>query len=291
MAKGPTAPQTANGPMAIAACEQHFAVSQRLVNDDLAFHFLPRGGRLIVRLCRWGAARRALIGIAEKISPGTWAGIACRKRYMDEKTADAIAAGIGTVVVLGAGLDTLACRVAASKHVRAFEVDLPVNIEAKRARMRELWGGTPEGVTLVPVDFEIDDAGAALAKSGFRIEMPAMFVWEGVTQYLTEAGVRKTLAFLSQAAAGSRLAFTYVLKDFIEGKQFYGAESIYKRSVEGGVWHFGIAPEAVGELLREYGWAEREQAGRAEFAERYVAPAGRELPVFSIEPCVYAEKA
>jgi O-methyltransferase involved in polyketide biosynthesis len=40
----------------------------------------------------------------------------------------------------------------------------------------------------------------------------------GVTQYLTEPGVRKTLDFLARAAGGSRLAFTYVRKDFLEGK-------------------------------------------------------------------------
>ena len=44
-------------------------------------------------------------------------------------------------------------------------------------------------------------------------------------------------------------------------------------------------------LLREYGWAEREQVGAAEYTERYLRPAGREdLTVSDIEHFVYAEK-
>lgn len=56
------------------------------------------------------------------------------------------------------------------------------------------------------------------------------------------------------------------------------------------VWKFGIAPGDVATLLREYGWAEREQAGPAEYAARYLRPAGRDMPVSEIERFVRAEK-
>lgn len=54
-------------------------------------------------------------------------------------------------------------------------------------------------------------------------------------------------------------------------------------------WHFGIAPGAVGRLLREYGWMERKQVG-GELASKYVEPTGRDLPVSEIERITYAEK-
>ena len=284
-----TASKTAFGPMIIAACEQYFPKTQRLVEDNLAVDFLPAGVKLVVRSCRWGFFRRALMNLAEKVSPGTWAGIACRKRYIDEKVSAAIADGLRALVILGAGLDTRACRLAAPKGVRAYEVDQPQSIDYKGARMRARFGRVPENVSLVAVDFERDDLGAALAENGFPIEMPAIFVWEGVTQYLTEEAVRRTFAFLAKAGAGSRMVFTYVRKDFLDGTNLFGMEKIYRRSVER-LWHYGVAPEAVGGLLNEYGWEEREQAGHAEFAARYIAPTGRELPVFAIERCVYAEK-
>jgi len=290
MGKRATAARTAFGPMVIVACEQYLPEPQRLIRDNLALRFLPPAVRLLTGACKWGFVRQALMNKAEKSAPGGWAGIACRKRYIDDKVSEAVAAGIDSVVVLGAGLDTLACRLVARADVHAYEVDLPSNIEYKQAGMRATYGRVPRGVALVPVDFETDDLGNALVKNGLRIEKATMFVWEAVTQYLTEEGVRKTLAFLSKAGAGSRMVFTYVRKDFLDGADFYGAQQIYKRFVAGRVWHFGLAPEKVRAFLSEYGWTERGQAGRSEFASRYVEPAGRHLPVFGIERCVYAEK-
>jgi O-methyltransferase involved in polyketide biosynthesis len=54
------------------------------------------------------------------------------------------------------------------------------------------------------------------------VSKQTLFVGEAVTQYLTEQGVRATFDWLAEAAPGSRLAFTYVRKDFLDGKSFYG---------------------------------------------------------------------
>jgi O-methyltransferase involved in polyketide biosynthesis len=108
-----------------------------------------------------------------------------------------------------------------------------------------------------------------------------MYVWEAVTQYLTEDGVRNTLAFLSQAAAGSQLIFTYILRDFLDGTDPRGpAAKMYQEFVvKHRVWRFGLDPAHVGALLREYGWTEREQVGNSEYTTRYLRPIGRDLPV------------
>lgn len=276
--------------MVIAAVEQHYPEAQRLVRDDLALRFLPPGMRSAVHACRWGFLRDLMIKAAEKKAPGIWGSVLCRKRYADDKVTEAIAAGIKQLVILGAGLDTRAYRLAAPAGVAAFEVDLPANIAFKRERLQEIYGRVPEHVTLVPVDFQTDDLGSALATSGFRLETPTMFVWEAVTQYLTVDGFRKTLQFLSKAAAGSRLIFTYVRQDFLTGINLYGAERIHRDMKKHDLWRFGIEPEKVDGLLREHGWAEREQVGPGEYSARYVAPSGRALSVSEIERFVDAEK-
>lgn len=290
MAKHPPATRTAFGPMVIAAVEQHYPEAQRLVRDDLALRFLPPGLRSAVHACRWGFLRDLMIKAAEKKAPGIWGSILCRKRYADDKVAEAIAAGIKQLVILGAGLDTRAYRLAAPAGVPAFEVDLPANITFKREQLLEIYGRVPEHVTLVPVDFQADDLGSALAAGGLRLDAPAMFVWEAVTQYLTEDGFRMTLRFLSKAAAGSRLIFTYVREDFVAGINLYGAEQLHRDMKKHDLWHFGIQPENVDRLLREYGWAEREQVGPDEYSARYVAPSGRALSVSEIERFVDAER-
>lgn len=291
MAKTPPAAQTALGPMVIVAAEQYTPDAQRLVHDDLAARFLPAGLRLVARACAWPPVRRLLFKATERRAPGVYGLMLCRKRYGDDGVADAIAAGIPQIVLLGAGLDTRAYRLVAPAGAAAFEVDLPANIAYKEGRLRAIYGRVPERVALVAVDFETEDLSVALAAGGFRLGTPALFVWEGVTQYLTEDGVRKTLAFLSAAAPGSRLIFTYVLRDFVDGTDLHGAEQLYRQFVLGyRVWHFGLAPTSVSDLLQEYGWIEREQVGRAELVDRYLAPAGRELPVTEIERFVEAEK-
>lgn len=291
MAKRPPAAQTAFGPMVIAAVEQHVPDPQRLIHDGLAMRFLPLNMRLAVRACRWRPMRTMLIDFTEKRAPAVWGGTLCRKRYADDQVSEAIEAGVSQIVLLGAGMDTRVYRLAAPAGVPSFEIDLPANIADKRARLQAIYGHVPEHVTLIPVDFETQDLGEALVGNGFDISRPAMFVWEAVTQYLTEAGVRTTLAFLAKAATESRLIFTYLRKDFVDGSNFYGAERMYQQFVRKyRVWHWGIYPEHVDGLLREYGWAEREQVGRDEYVTRYVKPAGRDMPVTEVERFVLAEK-
>lgn len=291
MVKRPPAAQTALGPMVIVATEQYVPEHQRLIHDELAVRFLPPHLRLTARACRWRFLRDLMVNATAKRAPGMWGGVLCRKRYADDQVAEAVDAGIGQVVILGAGLDTRAYRLVAPVGVPAFEIDLPANIADKRTRLQRIYRRMPEHVSLIPVDFETQDLGDALAANGFEVERPAMFVWEAVTQYLTEDAVRATLAFLSKAAGGSRLIFTYLRKDFLDGTNLSGAEEMYQEFViKHRVWHFGVAPEHVDDLLRGYGWDEREQVGGSEYLERYVWPAGRDLPVSEIERFVLAEK-
>ncbi len=291
MKKRPDAAQTAFGPMVIAAVEQSYPEARRIVHDDLAVRMLPPGLRLGARLFSWSALRAWGLRATEKKAPGMWGSVLCRKRYADDRVVEAIAAGIDQLVILGAGLDTRAYRLAVPAGVAAFEVDLPANVAFKRERLRDIFGEVPGRVALVPVDFQTDDLAAALETNGLRFDRPIMFVWEAVTQYLTEDGVRGTLRALSRAAARSQLIFTYVRADFLAGTDFHGAETIYRdMRLKYDVWHFGLAPEDVGGLLGEYGWAEREQVGSREYTARFVEPTGRDLSVAELERFVHADK-
>jgi methyltransferase (TIGR00027 family) len=283
--------QTAFGPMVIVAMEQHEPAGQRLIDDELAARLLPKGMSRLVSACRWKPLRNLFIRMSESAAPGGWGGILCRKRYMDEALKDAIASGFDSVVILGAGFDTRIYRYALPAGISSFEVDLPENIAQKRRALIAALGDVPGGVALVPIDFERADLGETLKAQGFRIEGRTLFIWEGVTQYLSEAAVRRTLGFLSAAGAGSRLAFTFVLKDFIDGVDFHGAERLYRRFVEGyRIWLHGIAPEAMSGLLSEYGWRELEQVGTEGYKERYLRPGGRDLAAMDIERACLAEK-
>lgn len=243
--------------------------------------------RWVVTLARWRPVRESLIKTSEKQAPGVWAGIACRKHYIDDVLSDALQAGAEFVVVLGTGLDTRAYRLVPDSGIPVFEVDFPANVESKRKRMPP-----SHAVTLVPIDFETEDLEAILAVYGYLAGAKTLFVWEGVTQYLTEAAVRRTFDMLAKAGSGSRLVFTYVRKDFLDGTATYDSEVLYRRFVvKERLWHFGMDPGEVAGFLAEYSWREVEQAGADEFTTRYVRPTGRTVPMSDLERCVLAEKA
>lgn len=289
MARNPAA-QTAFGPMVLAAVEQNEPAGRRLVDDDLAELFLPASLRWLVAATRWGPARRLMIRGSEFTGPGLWVNMACRKRFIDDKLKEALD-DIDTVVILGAGLDTRAYRLTRQVRIPVFEVDLPVNIAMKAKTVRRVLGQPPLSVRLVALDFERDDLLTALAEHGYRTDYRAFFVCEGVTQYLTEGGVRRTLEGLRAAAPGSRLVFTYVHRDFIDGSNRYGTRTLYRNTRQRHqLWQFGLRPDEVAGFIADYGWRLVEQAGPDEFVQRYVEPTGRKLPASQLEWSAYAEK-
>jgi methyltransferase (TIGR00027 family) len=289
MARNPAA-QTAFGPMVQAAIEQFETPERRLVEDDLAMSFLPTGQRALVRAMRWPLLRRLTISAGERAVPGSWSIITCRKRFIDDKLAEALG-NIDAVVVLGAGMDTKAYRLARRSDIPVFEVDLPVNIARKKAAVQRAIGAAPASVHLVPLDFERDDLTDALERHGYRAGSRTFFIWEGVTQYLNEDAVRATLDALQPAPAGSRLAFTYVRKDFIDGVNMYDAAILYKRFRQRQqVWRFGLDPDEVSDFVAEYGWRLVEQAGPEYFVRHYIEPAGRDLTASQLEWSAYAHK-
>ncbi len=289
MARNPAA-QTAFGPMVLAAVEQNEPPGRRLVDDDLADLFLPAPLRWLVTATRSAPLRRLMIRGSEFTGPGLWANMACRKRFIGDKLKEALD-DIDAVVILGAGLDTRAYLLTRQVRIPVFEVDLPVNIARKAKTVRRVLGEPPLSVRLVALDFERDDLLTSLAEHGYRTDYRAFFICEGVTQYLTEKTVRRTMEGLRAAAPGSRLVFTYVRRDFIEGANRYGTRTLY-RSVRQRrqLWHFGLQPDEVAGFIADYGWRLVEQAGPDELVRRYVEPTGRKLRASQLEWSAYAAK-
>jgi len=274
--------------MVIVAMEQYFPEAERIVTDNLALPILPFGYRAEVRLL-WPFTKWIIKKSEQKV-PGLWGSIMSRKRYIDDKLS--VDAGqIEAVVNLGAGFDTRAYRLPALADMSFWEVDQSQNIDAKSVRLNKMFDGVPGHVTLVPIDFDREDLATVLASRGYEPDRMTSFIWEGVTQYLTEAGIRATFEFLARSPAGSRLLFTYTPKNFIDGEVFYGQEYLYKQMlVKDKIWLYGIDPENVDDLLGEYGWRVLEHLDYDELGERYVKPTGRELRSMAIERIVYAER-
>ena len=157
--------------------------------------------------------------------------------------------------------------------------------------MQRAIGAIPASVHLVPLDFERDDLFGVLSEHGYRTDARTFFVWEGVTQYLTEDAVRTTLTAVQAAPAGSRLVFTYVREDFIDGRNMYDAAVLYKSFRQRRqVWEFGLDPDDVAAFVGTYDWQLVEQAGPDYYLQNYIQPAGRDLAASDLEWTAYCAK-
>lgn len=277
--------------MVPAAVEHQQPPDRRLVDDDLAAAFLPTGLRALVAATRLGWIRRALVAYSERAAPGVWAAIACRKRLIDDRISDPTN-DFDAVVVLGAGLDTRAYRIARHSPMPVFEVDLPINIERKAAAVSRALGDQPGSVHLVAADLEHDDVWDVLIDNGFDPDFRTLFIAEGLTQYLSARAVTAMFDRLARSRPGSQLIFTYIRADFIDGTNRYGADALYRRFREKSeIWQTGFVPEQLTEFLDEHGWRVTEQAGPAYFRDTYVRPAGRDLATSQIEWTAVASRS
>lgn len=160
----------------------------------------------------------ALARAYDEFNPHLELWVSLRTAAIDAAVLEAMDDGIQQVVILGAGLDTRAARLG-RPGVRFFEVDKPETQAEKRRRIAQLAGYPQDAATYVTCNFESDDFLDRLVASGFHVNEPAFFVWEGVTYYLTESAVRATFRRIAEGThPRSRVVFDYFGRQFVEGQ-------------------------------------------------------------------------
>jgi methyltransferase (TIGR00027 family) len=262
------------------ALETSEVMREPLFRDPFAALFLPPRLSRALRLARVGPLRAILQRYADWRAPGARSSAIARTRFIDDVVRGAIEEGTQQLVLLGAGYDCRAHRLSELHDARVFEVDRAETQAAKRqgiesARER----GTRRDVRYVPVDFGTDDLAASLTSAGWDRTRASIVVWEGVTNYLTEAGVAKVLTLIGGAAAGTLLVFTYVHRGVIDGTaRFDGADKLLRNVRRlGEPWTFGLRPDEVGDFLARFGLELEEDVGADEYRRRYLGGGSRNL--------------
>ena len=187
---------------------------------------------------------------------GTRAQATCRSRFTEDQLALAAARGTAQYVILGAGLDSFACRSELAGRLRVFEVDHPATQQRKRALLAAARLAEPPTLTWVPVDFETGELIAALTAAGLDPAAPAFVSWLGVTMYLTAEAIGATLASLSRLAPGSELVTDYMLTaDLRDADGVAYADLVMPDSVRRGEpWLSFFTPEQMTGLLTSHGF-------------------------------------
>ena len=263
---------------------------KRLFEDPFAQKLLPSFHRFIIFLMRRPKIFNFLMRWREKTTPGLVGWMFCRFRYIDDVLKDSIKT-IETVVNLGSGMDCRAYYIPGVKNIRYYEVDHPSVIKKKKAKIKKILGVLPNHVVYVPVDFERQNPETELKKAGYKSSDKTLFIWEGVTQYISEQANAKTFGFIERAVVGSKIVFTYVPKSFIEGKNISdNTKNMYKWMVKRfSLWIFGINPKDIGDYLSKYSLHLIEDIGSEQMQERYMKTVNPGLTVFDIERIALAE--
>ena len=196
--------RTALGAAMIRAVESRRA--DRLFDDPLAAGFLAAAPSVFGRPERGAAA--GLSGLSGA-GAGFWTRVVLRTRFFDDYLLEAARRGVRQIVLLAAGLDTRAHRLAWPDGARVFEVDLPGVLEFKQRVLAARAAGPRGGSTPVPADLR-EDWAAPLTAAGLRPDEPTAWLLEGLLIYLSADEVVRLLTTIGGLSApGSRVAFEF----------------------------------------------------------------------------------
>lgn len=197
--------------------------------------------------------------------------LAVRSRHAEDELTEAIARGATQYVVLGAGLDTYACRTARPQTLRVFEVDHPATQAWKRSRLETAGISIPSTLTFVPVDFERERLPDALHTAGFDPAQITFFSWLGVTPYLTAEAAISTLTFIASMPPDSAVVFDYaVTRSSLEPQEQLALDVLASRVAKAGEpFQLFLEPDALAGMLKAAGFHHLEDLGPREINQRY----------------------
>jgi methyltransferase (TIGR00027 family) len=193
-----------------------------------------------------------------------------RSRYAEDRLALAVARGVTQYVVLGAGLDTFACR-NPHRGLRVFEVDHPSTQAWKRGRLKEQGIDIPRSLSFAPVDFETQTLADGLKAARFRADRPAFFSWLGVTIYLSKEAVAGTLRTIAAGVKGSQVVFDFAPPSSAISEQERAGRKRSAANVAraGEPWINFYSPGPLAEELRASGYSTARALGSEEMNQRY----------------------
>jgi methyltransferase (TIGR00027 family) len=221
--------------------------------DHLAEIFLPMFAKLILR----SSPLRKLF-VRKTAPPGIYEYVLARTKVLDQVFVQALESGFVQIVLLGAGFDTRALRFAdQNRGTKVYELDVATTQQPKIEILKRKNVRLPAELVFVSIDFNKEQISEVLSRVGYQEGKKSLFIWEGVTMYLSRPAVDGTLDFICRRAApGSLLAFDYIYASVLRQENcFYGEQEIFKTvSKAGEGWTFGLEAGEVVPFLSERGF-------------------------------------
>ena len=281
---------TAEGNAALRAAEWLRPEDERVCYDQFARRFLGlRFGvivrsRLLTRIALW---------YAERIIPGAADSLVARTRYIDDYLKQCIDDGIEQLVILGAGYDSRAYRFDELRpRVRVFEVDHPDTQRAKIQKVKRIFGSLPSHVVYVGLDLDEKKLREGLLEAGYRKDKKTLFIWEGVTVYLTPEAVDETLAFVAEnSGKGSSIIFDYAFQFALDATSDSEEAKKWRKAYErrGEPPKFALKEDEVEEFLSKRGFYQVKSVSMESLENVYFRSKGISRKVTRLGAIVHAD--
>ncbi len=131
-------------------------------------------------------------------------------------------------VVMGAGFDTRCFGSLVKSDMNLFELDQKSTQQLKKDLLKQANIDT-FNIQFVDVDFVSENWYDKLGKAGYDENKVTTFLWEGVTLYLSEKDVRKTLSEIKEhSKPGSIIVADFYSMQFVSGELYPGMKQSLK---------------------------------------------------------------
>jgi methyltransferase (TIGR00027 family) len=155
-------------------------------------------------------AARAWV-MQNKVTPGAYEFMIARTEFFDQIVEQALKENVAQLVFLGAGYDSRPYRF--EKFIQdtiVFELDTKPTQQRKQDCLQKAQIAISKQIRFVPINFDTDNLVEKLVKAGFSGEKRTLFVWEGVTYYLSAEVVDNMLIVMKEnSPSGSSICFDY----------------------------------------------------------------------------------
>jgi len=204
---------TAAGIALVRAIESEKPANERICYDPYARQFIPAWMYHI-----FGFFIKS--GYAERRGPGVNGFLVVRDRYIDDVLIHFLEESLEQLVILGAGYDSRPYRLDRLKQVKTFEVDHPTTQLDKLKKVQAILGKIPKHISYLALDFNTQTLQERLLAAGYDPHLKTLFIWQGVSMYLTNEAVDATLHFVvNQSGPGSAIIFDYLYQAVLEGRE------------------------------------------------------------------------
>ncbi len=267
------------------------APADRICDDPIALAYLGPAARATA-LALSPRAARAAWRLAYRLLE--WGGpelfVPARTAFIDEALLRAASRGLDQLVLLGAGYDSRAERLAGTlRGVRVFELDFPAT-QARKLRMRP----PVPGVVYLPIDLSRQPFEEPLLTAGFDPSRRSAFLWEGVIYYLDRPRAAAVLDAIRRllAPGGSLWLDCFVEPPALSlPYRLAWRAGIAAAALVGEPVRTTLAPSEVQSFFEARGFGIADRADAAELSARYLRGRWAGLRLFPAWCCLDLEAA